>query len=62
MPSDWRDLTYLLHGTATQQAAYQALETLRVFSLLSPFDPILAGTVPLDIEFPVVTLMWCVMP
>jgi hypothetical protein len=52
MPSDWRDLTYLLHGTATQQAAYQALETLRVFSLLSPFDPILAGTVPLDIDIP----------
>ena len=52
MQTDWRDLTYLLHGTATQQAAYQALEALRVFPLLSPFDPILAGTIPLDIDIP----------
>src|SRR5437764_5172092 len=52
MQKDWRDLTYLLHGTATQQAAYQALETLRVFALLSPFDPMLAGTIPLDIDIP----------
>jgi hypothetical protein len=52
MQPDWRDLTYLLHGTATQHAAYQALAALRVFPLLQPFDPILAGTVPLDIDLP----------
>jgi len=52
MQKDWRDLTYLLHGTAIQQAAYQALEALRVFALLSPFDPMLAGTIPLDIDIP----------
>jgi len=52
MPKDWRDLTYLLHGTATQQAAYHALEALRVFALLGAFDPVLAGTIPLDIDIP----------
>ena len=52
MQKDWRDLRYLLHGTATQQAAYQALEALRVFALLSPFDPMLTGTIPLAIDIP----------
>jgi hypothetical protein len=53
MQQDRRDLTYLLHGTTTQQAAYQALEALRVIALLSPFNPVLvAGTIPLDIDIP----------
>jgi len=52
MQQDWRDLTYLLQGTATQQAAYYALEALRVFALLSAFDPVLVGTIPLDIDIP----------
>jgi hypothetical protein len=52
MPKDWRDLTYLLQGTATQQAAYHALEALRVSALLGAFDPVLAGTIPLDIDIP----------
>ena len=52
MQHDWRDLTSLLHGTATQQAAYHALEALRVFALLRAFDPVLAGTIPLDIDIP----------
>jgi hypothetical protein len=49
---DWRDLTYLLHGTATQRAAYDTLERLQIFILLSDYDPILAGTIPLDIDIP----------
>ncbi len=52
MQQDWRDLIYLLHGTATQQAAYHALDALRVFAFLSAFDPVLAGTIPLDIDIP----------
>ena len=52
MPKDWRDLTYLLQGTATQRAAYDALEMLQVFSLLRAFDPVLVGTIPLDIDIP----------
>jgi len=52
MQKDWRDLTYLLRGTATQRAAYQALEALQVFPLLRAFDPVLAGTIPLDVDIP----------
>ena len=52
MQQDWRDLTYLLQGTATQQAAYYALEALQVFALLGAFDPVLVGTIPLDIDIP----------
>jgi hypothetical protein len=49
---NWRDLTYLLRGTATQRAAYHALEALQIFPLLRAFDPVLAGTIPLDIDIP----------
>ncbi len=42
----------LLHGTATQQAAYHTLEALRIFPLPGAFDPMLAGTIPLDIDIP----------
>ncbi|PZD70307.1 hypothetical protein C1752_14312 [Acaryochloris thomasi RCC1774] len=49
---DWKDLTYLLDGTATQQAAYSALDSLQMASLLQRFDPILVGTIPLDIDIP----------
>lgn len=52
MQQDWRHLSYLRHGTATQQAAYRALESLRIFPLLRRFDPILAGTIPLNIDIP----------
>jgi hypothetical protein len=52
MKKDWRDLMPLLHSTATQQAVYHTLEALRVFPLPGPFDPMLAGTIPLDIAIP----------
>ena len=42
----------LFHGTATQQAAYHTLEAFRVFPLPDPFDPMLAGIIPLDIDIP----------
>jgi hypothetical protein len=52
MQKDLRDLIYLLHGTEKQQAAYHTLESLQIFELLKTFDPILAGTIPLDIDIP----------
>ena len=52
MRENWRDLTYLLRGTATQKAAYRALEALQIFPRPRPFAPVLAGTVPLDIDVP----------
>lgn len=52
MQQDWRDLTYLLHGTGTQQAAYCTLGSLQGFPLLHRFAPILVGTIPLDLDVP----------
>jgi len=52
MQRGWRDLTYLLRSIATQQAAYHPLEALRVFPFHRHFNPMLVGTIPLDIDIP----------
>lgn len=50
MERDWTNLTYLLQGTPRQKAAYSVLEA--IFPKLSAFDPVLTGTIPLDIDVP----------
>ena len=52
MQQGWGDLTYLLRSTATQQDAYHPLEALRVFPFHGHCDPMLAGTIPLDMDIP----------
>lgn len=47
---DWRDLSYLQTGTSRQQAAWQALFRTGVMAVLQPYDPVLAGTLPLQID------------
>lgn len=46
----FRTPEYLQHGTPRQQAAYTALMSLQIFSLLRAFTPVLTGTIPLDID------------
>lgn len=48
----WDDLSYLNRGSDRQRSAYQVLIGLDLFSILSEFDPVLAGTYPLGIETP----------
>lgn len=48
--NDWHDLTYLSKGTPRQQQVYEALTSLRLFSALAEFSPILVGTYPLNIH------------
>ena len=48
--TDFRDIAYLRDGNARQRAAYQALRALRVIERLAGYGPVLAGTVPLDID------------
>ncbi len=50
MTRNWRDLTYLQNGTAKQQTAARAIEQSAVLQRLQAFDPVLAGTIPLDID------------
>ena len=48
----WRDISYLRQGTIRQQQAYRALASLGLLETLAGFDPILVGTVPIDIDLP----------
>jgi hypothetical protein len=41
---------YLLRSTVTQQASYHTVEALRVFPCPSYFAPMLAGTIPRDMD------------
>ncbi|WDF70827.1 DUF4269 domain-containing protein [Sphingobacterium oryzagri] len=46
------NIEYLASGTAQQQRSYQVLCKSRIFDLLSKFDPLLVGTIPLNIDVP----------
>lgn len=47
---NWKNVSYLRTGTPRQQQAYATLQQLGVMSTLHEFDPVLAGTIPLDID------------
>lgn len=46
---DFRNPDYLLEGSPAQKEAWKALRKLDVFRRLSHYDPVLAGTFPLDL-------------
>jgi hypothetical protein len=46
----WRDPAYLASGSPAQRAAARALAESGVLERLSTFDPVLAGTYPLDLS------------
>lgn len=47
---DWQDYTFLQSGSQRQQAAYLTLAQLAIFSVLDQYNPVLVGTIPLDID------------
>jgi hypothetical protein len=49
MLKDFFDIEYLRHGSELQKRGYEALTNIGVFNILHEFDPVLAGTLPLDI-------------
>ncbi|SDK38039.1 protein of unknown function [Catalinimonas alkaloidigena] len=49
---NWRDLAYLQAGNVRQQRAYRALTDGDILTALAPFDPVLIGTIPLQIDLP----------
>ena len=51
-PWNWRDITWLKQGTPRQRAAWAVLEDHAVLERLDVFDPVLAGTIPLDVDLP----------
>lgn len=51
MPANTFDnLQYLDTGTPRQQATYRLLKKYRLLEILQTFDPILAGTIPINID------------
>jgi hypothetical protein len=48
----WQDLNYLLEGNPRQQAAYHAIQDLRIIQILGQFNPTLVGTLPIGIDIP----------
>lgn len=47
---DWKDSRYLAMGTSRQRRAYAVLQDLGILATLGAFDPVVAGTIPLDID------------
>lgn len=47
---NWHDLSYLGRGTMRQKAAWGAIQQTHIMEVLSEFRPVLAGTIPLDID------------
>jgi len=45
-----QDIEYLREGTASQRKAYQIITSTRVLYLLEPFNPLVVGTIPIDID------------
>ncbi|TVX94376.1 DUF4269 domain-containing protein [Paenibacillus agilis] len=47
---DFIHFDYLLQGNETQHEAYSVLHRLNIMELLRPYNPILVGTIPIDIH------------
>ncbi len=47
---DFTKLDYLKVGNERQKRAYEVLEKYRIFEVLEHYSPILAGTIPIEID------------
>jgi hypothetical protein len=50
MNVNFEDISYLKQGTSRQQHAFRVLTTHQIMEKLDKFQPILAGTIPLNID------------
>ena len=49
---DFTSIEYLKQGNPIQRDAYKVLSELKLFSILREYDPILTGTIPIEIDIP----------
>lgn len=47
---DFTTIEYLKRGTPKQQEAYKVLTQYSIMEFLQPYSPLLAGTIPIDID------------
>lgn len=52
MIESFKNIEYLKHGNTRQQLAYAAIIGLRIFEILQPYNPMLTGTIPIEIDLP----------
>ena len=50
--TNFKTIDYLQQGNQRQQQAYKALKDLNIFENLKAYNPILTGTIPIDIDIP----------
>ncbi len=49
---NFEDPSYLVTGNRRQQQAFHVLQELKVFEVLTAFKPVLAGTIPIEVDLP----------
>lgn len=47
---NFENIEYLQFGNSRQKRAYSILDSNNIFSILEPYDPILVGTIPINID------------
>jgi len=52
MTKDFKDIDYLKHGNDRQRLAYSEILKYDVFEKLKKYNPILTGTIPIEIDLP----------
>ena len=55
---NWQDILYLRGGSPRQRHAYDAICAVQIVDLMSAFDPLLVGTIPLEIDIESSDLDW----
>lgn len=50
MQNQFENINYLKHGNKRQKLAFKVLNKLQLFDILSKYNPILVGTIPIDID------------
>lgn len=50
MENQFRNINYLNQGNPRQKAAYELIKKLKLFKILNNYNPVLVGTIPIDID------------
>lgn len=48
--TDWRNIAYLSKGTPKQRLSFEILNEINIFNVLKEYNPILTGTIPINID------------
>lgn len=49
---NYKNITYLSTGNTIQKNVYRAITKLNIFEILTGYNPILVGTIPIEIDTP----------